>query len=334
LRGTPRIFNLTTSSLRTSIIGNVLERGHGVHRARAEDLVGLEVVLADGRREQVGWWPGTSAVPRSHGLGPTLTHLFTQSSFAVVTAAVVRLLPRPEEVRLLPFTFAEDDLADAVDALRSWTEQRLVPPTTKVYNPVAAQMGGYLAHVCLSGAGEVVEALSSVLLGAARHSPLVAAPASAADEVVRATYAGDPDPADTWFLRRTGGCPAGRIDAELGLLMFLPIVPFSGEAVALAEKLIRDCCPSTPAVTVNVLDGDTVDHVIALGFPADDPSAVAQARETLDRLHQAFAAQGFPAYRRDVDRPGAATALQTSVGRALDPDGVFAPGRYAAGGQR
>lgn len=127
LRGTPRIFNLTTSSLRTSIIGNSLERGAGVHRARAEDLVGLEVVLADGRREHVGWWPGTSAVPRPHGLGPTLTHLFTQSSFAVVTAAVVRLLPRPEEVRVLPFTFAEDDLADAVDALRSWTEQRLIP---------------------------------------------------------------------------------------------------------------------------------------------------------------------------------------------------------------
>lgn len=329
LRGTPRIFNLTTSSLRTSIIGNSLERGAGVHRARAEDLVGLEVVLADGRREHVGWWPGTSAVPRPHGLGPTLTHLFTQSSFAVVTAAVVRLLPRPEEVRVLPFTFAEDDLADAVDALRSWTEQRLIPPTTKVYNPVAAQADGYLAHVCLSGAGEVVEALSSVLLGVARHSPLVAG-ASAVDEVVRATYAGDPDPADTWFQRRTMGCPADRIDAELGLLMFLPILPFSGETVALAEKLIRDCCASTPAVTMNVLDGDAVDHVIAIGFPADDPSAVAEARETLDRLHQAFAAQGFPAYRRDVDRPGTATALQDRIGQALDPDGVFAPGRYTA----
>lgn len=331
LRGTPRIFNLTTSSLRTSIIGNALERGVGVHRARAEDLVGLEVVLADGRREQVGWWPGVSAVPRPHGLGPTLTHLFTQSSFAVVTAAVVRLLPRPEEVRLLPFTFAPDDLADAVDALRSWTDQRLVPPTTKIYNPVAAQADGYLAHVCLSGAGEVVEALSSVLLGAARRSPLVAAPASTADEVVRATYAGDPDPADTWFLRRTAGRPAERVDAELGLLMFLPLVPFSGEAVALTEKLIRDCCASTPAVTVNVHDNEAVDHVIAIGFPADDPAAVAEARETLDRLHQVFAAHGFLPYRRDVDRPGAATALQARIGQALDPDGVFALGRYSAG---
>lgn len=266
-------------------------------------------------------------MPRPHGLGPTLTHLFTQSSFAVVTAAVVRLLPRPEEVRVLPFRFAGDDLADAIDALRSWTEQRLIPPTTKVYNPVAAQVDGYLAHVCLSGAAEVVEALSSVLLGVATHSPLVAG-ASAVDEVVRATYAGDPDPADTWFQRRTAGRPADRIDAELGLLMFLPILPFSGETVALAEKLIRDCCPATPAVTVNVLDSDAVDHVIAIGFPADDPSAVAEARDTLDRLHQAFAAQGFPVYRRDVDRPGAPTALQARIGQALDPDGVFAPGRY------
>ncbi|WP_229904400.1 FAD-binding oxidoreductase [Lentzea cavernae] len=331
LRGTPRIFNLTTSSLRTSVIGNVLERGVGVHRARAEDLVGLEVVLADGRREHVGWWPGTSAVPRPHAAGPGLTHLFTQSSFAVVTAAVVRLLPRPEEVRVLPFTFASDDLADAVDALRSWTEQRLVPPTTKVYNPVAAQADGYLAHVCLSGAGEVVEALSSVLLAAAGRSPLVAAPAYSVDDVVRATYAGDPDPADTWFLRRTAGCPADRFDAERGLLMFLPVVPFSGEAVALTEELIRDCCASAPAVTVNVLDSDAVDHVVGLGFPAHDPAAAAEARESLDRLHKAFAAHGFLPHRRDVDRPGAATALQARIGRALDPDGVFAPGRYSAG---
>lgn len=333
LRDSPRILNLTGSSLRTSIIGNALERGVGVHRARAEDLVGLEVVLADGRREHVGWWPGTSAVPRPHGLGPTLTHLFTQSSFAVVTAAVVRLLPRPEEVRMLPFTFEQDDLGDAIDVLRSWTAQRLIPPTTKVYNPIAAQANGvrdgYLAHVCLSGAGEVVEALGSVLAEAARHSPLLAGPASAADEVVRRAYAGEPDPADTWFLRKSGGCPAERFDAERGLLMFLPIVPFSGEAVTLTENMVRDCCGLAPGITMNVLDSDTLDHVIGIGFPADDPSAVAEARETLDRLHQTFAAEGFLPYRRDVDRPVAATALQARIGQALDPDGVFAPGRYA-----
>ncbi|HEX7306041.1 FAD-binding oxidoreductase [Lentzea sp.] len=333
LRGTGRIFNLTGSSLHTSVIGNALERGVGVHRARAEDLVGLEVVLADGEREQVGWWPGTSAVPRPHGLGPTLTHLFTQSSFAVVTAAVVRLLPRPEEVRVLPFTFAPGDLADAVDVLRSWTAQKLVPPTTKVYNPVAAQASGvrdeYLAHICLSGSAEVVEALGSVLSAAARRSPLVPAPASAADEVVRATYAGDPDPADTWFLRKSQGCPADRFDADRGLLMFLPVVPFSGAAATRTAEMVRACCVAAPGVTMNVLDSDAADHVIGIAFPADDPAGVAEARETLDRLHEVFGAEGFLPYRRDVDRPGDAARLQRRIGDALDPGGVFAAGRYA-----
>ncbi|WP_285630811.1 FAD-binding oxidoreductase [Lentzea sp. NBRC 102530] len=329
LRGKPRIFNLTTSSMHTSVIGNALERGFGVHRSRTEDLVGLEVVLADGTVEHVGWWPGTSATPRPHGLGPSLTHLFTQSAFGVVTAAVVRLLPRPEEVRVLPFTFAGDDLADAVDALREWTAQRLIPPTTKLYNPVAAQFDGYLAHVCLSGAGEVVEALSSVLRGAAADSPLVEGPA--VDAAVLGTYAGDPDPADTWFVRRTRGCPADRLDAEVGMLMFLPVVPFSGAALAVTEKLIRDCCATTPAVTVNVHDFDTVDHVIALAFPAHDAGAVTEARAALGRMREAFAAQGFPAHRLDVDRPGEPTGLQARIGLALDPDGVFAPSRYSAG---
>lgn len=175
LVGTDRVLNLTGASRHTSIIGNVLERGVELHRNRAEDLAGLELVLADGQRVHTGRWPapGGPAVVQPHGSGPSLNHLFTQAAWAAVTAAVVRLLPRPRTVTVLPPAFAPGRLAEAVDLLRAWTAGRLVPATTKIYDPVAARTYGvrdrYLAHIALTGDPEVTDALTRIV--SARSAP-------------------------------------------------------------------------------------------------------------------------------------------------------------------
>ncbi|RJQ76690.1 FAD-binding oxidoreductase [Pseudonocardiaceae bacterium YIM PH 21723] len=333
LHGTSRMPNLTTASMHTSIMGNTLERGVGIHRARSEDLVGLEVVLADGSLRRIGWWPGHSAAVRSHRRGPSAMHLFTQSGFAAVTAAVIRLLPRPERIEVVPLQCTPEEFPEAVDALREWTAQRLVPPTTKITNPVGAPIFGvqdhHLAHICLTGTAELVAAHRELLLK--QDSPWRPAPDSAADDLVQRAYAGDPDPADSWFLQRIG-CPAGQVDAERGLLMFLPVIPFRGEAAQRAAELIDFCrvgSTAPPLVTLNVLDSDTVNDVVILGFPLDDPQAVADAHATLDRLHSTFAAEGLMPYRLDIDHPeDNATDLIDVLGTALDPQGVFDPGRY------
>ncbi|MCP2200650.1 hypothetical protein LX90_004348 [Lentzea flava] len=48
-----------------------------------------------------------------------------QSSFGVVTAAAIRLLPRPEALRVIRLAFEPDVLGDAVEALRRWGHQGL-----------------------------------------------------------------------------------------------------------------------------------------------------------------------------------------------------------------
>ncbi|MFF3934725.1 FAD-binding oxidoreductase [Streptomyces phaeofaciens] len=339
LADSPRVLNLTGASQHTSIIGNMLERGVGLRRGRAEDLAGLELVLADGTTARTGWWPDPAqgTVVQPHGRGPSLNHLFTQSSLAVVTAAVVRLLPRPETVRVLPMTFPESALDRAVDLLREWTAQELVPATTKIYDPLAARVYGvhdrYLAHLCLTGAPDLVE-LRALLLhrrATATGSPFSPAPGSAADRYVHRAYTGLPDPDDTLFLRKTGHC-AHCLDAARGLLMFLPLVPFRGQAVRRAAEMVRSSLQgrtAPPGITMNVLDADTVDHVVTFGFPPEDPAAVADAHRTLDRLHTAFAAEGLHPYRPDVDHPLAPHGpLHRRLAEALDPDGVFARGRF------
>ncbi|WP_208606467.1 FAD-binding oxidoreductase, partial [Streptomyces silaceus] len=350
LTGTDRMLNLTGASRHTSVIGNILERGVGLHRPRAEDLAGLELVLADGVRVRTGWWPSPEgpAVVQPHGHGASLNHLFTQASWAVVTAAVVRLLPRPRSVRILPATFPAARLATAVDTLRAWTTGRLVPATTKIYDPVAARTYGlrkpdgtpgdaYLAHLALTGDTDLTTALADLLAARLREAacPLAEGPPGAADAEAHGAYAGADDPDDALFRRKTGGCCARCLDRRGGLLMFLPVVPFDGAAVETAAALIDAALEegtARPGITMNVLDADTVDHVVTLRFDPADAASTAAAHRTLDRLHASFAAHGWPPYRPDVDHPRPAAAdpeLHRRLAGALDPHGVFARGRFA-----
>lgn len=115
--------------------------------------------------------------------------------------------------------------------------------------------------------------------------------------------------------------------------MFLPIVPFTGRGVRRAAELVRGAlhgCTAPPGITMNVLDGDTVDHVVTPGFTPGEPDAVRDAHRTLDRLHATFGAEGYHPYRPDIDHPlhASRTALHGLLGQALDPSGVFAQGRF------
>lgn len=356
LDGTGRIVNLTASSAHTSIVGNILDRGVGLRRPRVEDLLGLEVVLPDGELVHVGWWPdpggpgGPGGPAYAPGLGPSLLPAFVQSSLGVVTAAAVRLPPRPEALRVIWLQFDPESLAPAVDRFRRWVSQGLAHNCLRVYDPVAAaayrgQPGQYLAHVCVEGAARAVEALSDIVLDEADGSGLfrgirhAGTPGLSPAErqialLVESEYAGTPDPDDLLLTTKTG-CPVETMDAEAGLLLFLPVLPFSGRAAGQAEALLRQAAGETGtrcAATYFTLDPDLVLAVITLRFDRE-PAGAERAHRTLDRLHESFAAAGFSPCRLDVDHAHRtadtpARRLARRLKEMLDPDTVIAPGRY------
>ncbi|MFC7485482.1 FAD-binding oxidoreductase [Knoellia sp. CPCC 206453] len=353
LSTTSWMVNVTVSSAHTSIVGNLLDRGVGLRHQRTEDVLGLEVVLADGSLSHLGWWPdGGQSARYRHGLGPDLLPAFQQSSFGAVTAAVIRLIPRPEAGRLLQFTIPEGSLADAMDEVRHWVTQGVTRAVVKVYSPAAAApygatSGHYLAHVYVDGPMEIVDASSRWLIERARVSghfggvdigsdPARSESQCALDRAVTASYQGDPDETDHLFESKMG-VAADEIDERLGFLMYLPLVPFRGSQVAAVAALVAQQAMDTPiGVTFNALDTEVIDCVVTVRFAREEGSR-ALAWNRLESLASTLSNRGYQPYRLGADLfgPGpelvnpTAQAVNGAVKNALDPDRVFASGRYS-----
>jgi 4-cresol dehydrogenase (hydroxylating) len=124
-RGGTLWMDATTSSSESSIVGNALDRGHGLTRYadHARTVCGFEVVLGTGELVTTGYgrFSGTRlGALDAIGLGPSLDGLFVQSSFGIVTRLTVWLSPVPERADALFFGLRDEAaLGSAVDVLRA-----------------------------------------------------------------------------------------------------------------------------------------------------------------------------------------------------------------------
>lgn len=114
----------TSASPDASIVGNLMERGHGVspYAERVAHVAGYEVALPTGDVIHTGYgaWSGSRVTELDPwGLGPSLDGLFTQSNLGVVTRVTLWLMPAPEHVEVAILAVPSDDaFAEVVDGAR------------------------------------------------------------------------------------------------------------------------------------------------------------------------------------------------------------------------
>lgn len=95
---------------------NSLFHGSGVYGFVADSVIGLRVVLGDGKILTTGSWANKNSGPFSRHFGPDVTGLFTSDSgaFGLKVAAVFKLVTLPKSTGFLSFKF--DQMKDMIAA--------------------------------------------------------------------------------------------------------------------------------------------------------------------------------------------------------------------------
>lgn len=133
--------------------------------------------------------------------------------------------------------------------------------------------------------------------------------------------------------------PPGNPDAgRAGYLYVLPLFPLDG-AVArwAAEEAERRAAARgfEAAMTFNILDERCLELVLSISFPRAAPDRVSAAHAYAEEMLDLFDARGYRPYRVGVHqmarvaKPGDPFwEAVRAIKRALDPNGIIAPGRY------
>ena len=125
-----------------SVAGSITARefGYTAYGDHTMMQCGMEVMLADGGLVRLGM----GAMPNSntwqlakYAYGPYLDGLFTQSNLGVVTKMGVWLMPAPPAYQPFAVTLeAVSDMAQAVEILRSFKVNVIIPNTVVISNPL------------------------------------------------------------------------------------------------------------------------------------------------------------------------------------------------------
>ncbi len=113
-QGGKMIMDSIGSTPYASIIGNTVERGHGMglYADRLDNVCAMEVVLPDGSIINTGFGRYSKnkvAKLSKWGLGPALDGIFTQSNFGIVTGLTMWLKPKPRHFQSIVIHASSDE---------------------------------------------------------------------------------------------------------------------------------------------------------------------------------------------------------------------------------
>jgi alkyldihydroxyacetonephosphate synthase len=322
----PQSFDIAT------VGGWVACRGAGQYSTRygkIEDMVvGLEVVLADGRVVRTGGFPAGAS-------GPDLNHLFigSEGTLGIITRVWLRAHPLPAAERRAAYSF--DSFEQGLDACRGILRRGATPAVLRLYDAPESQRGQ---------GGDGTECVLLVLDEG--DSALVSATmAIVAEECSAAKRLGD-ERVEHWMQHRndTGALQAltrkGFVVDTLEIAAPWSALPRVFEDVRSAMLAVPHARSATCHLSHSYLDGACLYFTFAATPPADEIEStyvalwdagqrtVLAGGGNLSHHHGV----GLNRARFMADALGSAMPVLQSVKHTLDPRGILNPGKMGLDG--
>ena len=359
----------------SSVIGNALERGEafGPGGDRAGETYDLEMVLGTGeivhsafsrfRAEGAAFQRLAQAHKRA--IGPNLDGLVQQGNFAIVTGATVALTPLPEfTISLVGRIGTSDKLPAAIHALRSLLREDIVAPyAMSIWNqckilardalfrevPASAlsrdALDSWSVSMVLTAPNammaEARTRTAGMVLNGLLEETQILRDRDEKGERIPTILTGTPDDRNlrSLYWRKDHAPENEDYDPDrdrCGVLWLCPAIPFTGEDVVRAVKIMNEAAFDfgfEPNIGLHALSHRCFNAFLALVYDRDAPGEDERAMACHDRAAEELIAAGYLPYRQGLqgipampedDAAGAFGAIK----RALDPHGIIAPGRY------
>ncbi len=122
--------DVTGAPADTSVIGNILDKGVAYNTLRFNQVVNFEVVLGTGEVLNTGYahyhnTPLANISP--YAPGPSLTQLFIQSNFGIVTRAAIKLNPHTESHIAFTLSLKDESLiGEVVEKVKYLKQQKVI----------------------------------------------------------------------------------------------------------------------------------------------------------------------------------------------------------------
>ena len=318
----PQSFDLAT------VGGWVACRGAGQYSTRygkIEDMVvGLEVVLADGRVIRTGGAPAAA-------VGPDLNQLFvgSEGTLGIVTAVWLRTHPTPPAERRAAFTFGS--FADGIDACRSILRAGATPAVLRLYDAVES-----------ASSGRGGDGVRCTLLVLDEGDPrIVDAIMAVVDEACEHGQAADPALVNAWLQHRNDTSALQGLTRKGYVVDTMEIAAPWGRLAALFDDVraalleVPHAAIATCHLSHSYSDGACLYFTFLAKPPADQVEATYTA--LWDAGQRAVLAGGgnlshhhgvgLNRSRFVAEALGAAADVLGSLKRSLDPAGILNPGK-------
>ena len=343
------LFPLSLSAEGSCTIGGVLSTNAGgnttVRYGNARELMlGLEAVMPDG-----GIWHGLRRL-RKDNTGYALRHLLVgaEGTLGIITAAALRLFPRPVEEAVAFCAVADEDAAlslfrrfrgrdesavRAFEYMSAGSMHLVLDHVPGVSLPLAERAAHYvLVDLASSRPGANLRALLESVLEEAMEAGEVTDAALAESEAQRAAI---------WKLREEHPEGQKRAGASVKNDVSVPVSKVPEMVRRSCEALTRLIPGSRPVPFGHIGDGNI--HMNLAQEPGTDPAAfLARSHDIMDCVNEivrelggSFSAEhGVGRIKTDMVedwRGGAELAAMQAIKRAMDPLGLMNPGKVLRG---